>query len=82
MAHDLSEDQSDVLAELEGHKKHGEDLAQMFADHRAAVRERALVAITHYGVSIARASAAAGVDRRTLTTWLQVWNAEQKGRQK
>jgi O-methyltransferase involved in polyketide biosynthesis len=82
MSNDYSEDQQAILSELAGHKANGERLAQQFADHRAAVRERALTAVTHYGISVMRAAQEAGIDRRTLTTWLQVHNAENKGRRK
>jgi hypothetical protein len=82
MATYLSEDQQAILDELLEHKAHGDQLAEQFAAHRAAVRERALYAVTHYGLSVVRAATAAGIDRRTLTVWLQVWNAEQKAQKK
>jgi DNA-binding NtrC family response regulator len=82
MSNDYSEDQQAILAELAGHKATGERLAQQFADHRAAVRERALLAVTHYGISVFRAAQEAGIDRRTLTTWLQVHNAERRSSSK
>jgi len=82
MSRELTEDQAAIVEELEEFKANGDRLAQEFATHRAAVRERALYAVTHYGVSVVRAATAAGVDRRTLTVWLQVFNAEQKSQKK
>lgn len=69
-----------ALANLESLKQEGERLADLFKRHREDVRAEAIAAVTEQGVSVARTAASAGIDRRTLTVWLQVHNAEQKGR--
>lgn len=71
-----------MVDELEQLRTEGERLAKMFRQHREDLRAVALRAVTHYGVSVVRAATAGGMDRRTLTVWLQVFNAENKGREK
>jgi len=82
MAHELSEDQQEVLDELHELKGHARDLEEAFKAHRNELRERAIVAVTHYGLSVKKAAETAGIDRRTLTVWLQVHNADEKRRKK
>ena len=69
-----------TLANLESMKQEGERLADLFKRHRADLRAEAIHAVTEHGFSVLKAATAAGIDRRTLTVWLMVHNAEQKGR--
>lgn len=69
-----------ALANLESMKQEGERLADLFKRHRADLRAEAIGAVTEQGLSVLKVATAAGIDRRTLTVWLQVHNAEQKGR--
>jgi transposase-like protein len=55
-------------------------LADQFARHRGDLRAEAIHAVTVTGLSVKKVAETAGIDRRTLTVWLQVHNAEQKGR--
>lgn len=80
MAHELSEDQEEILGDLSELSTEALALQEQFASHRERVRERALTAVTHYGLSVQRVAATVGIDRRTLTVWLQVHNAEQRAR--
>lgn len=43
-------------------------------------RQIVLEAITEEGISVAKASEISGHNRATVTTWLQIHNAEKKGR--
>lgn len=63
-------------------KLEGERLADLFKRHREDLRNEAIHAVTVGGLSVLKVATLAGIDRRTLTVWLQVHNAEQKGRQK
>lgn len=49
---------------------------------RAQEKETLMRAITEEGLSVARAAQITGYDRRTITIWLRVFNAEQKFQQK
>lgn len=48
---------------------------------RAQEKETLLKAITEEGMSVATAALVTGYDRRTITVWLAVFNAEHKSRQ-
>lgn len=49
---------------------------------RAQEKETLLRAITEEGMSVATAAKVSGYDRRTITIWLAVFNAEHKSHQK
>lgn len=74
--------QAQILEELAEHKKRSEDLAELFKMHRQDLRAALICAVTECGLSVKKAAETAGMDRRTVTVWLQVHNAEQKGRRK
>jgi len=79
------EDEKAALATLENlaaMKLEAERLAEQFRIHREDLRAEAIHAVTVNGISVLRAATAAGIDRRTLTVWLQVHNAEQKALKK
>lgn len=75
-------DEAAALANLKSMKLEGENLADKFKRHREDLRNEAIHAVTVGGLSVLKVATNAGIDRRTLTVWLQVHNAEQKGRQK
>lgn len=49
---------------------------------RRQSRDLTLRLITEYGESINRASYLSGHHRNSVTLWLKIWNAEQKGAQR
>lgn len=75
-------DQEPILTELAQHKHESERLKKLYEIHRADLRASAIAAVTEYGISVVRAATECGIDRRTLTVWLQVHNAEQKALKK
>lgn len=50
-------------------------------DLRALSRKITLELITEHGISVAKAAKLSGHSRVTIKTWLDVLNAEEKGRQ-
>jgi len=51
-------------------------------DLRALSRKLTLELVTEQGVSVAKAARISGHTRQTIKIWLDVFNAEQKNRQK
>jgi hypothetical protein len=49
---------------------------------RAHSRKLTLELVTEHGISVAKASQLSGHTRQTIKIWLDVHNAEQKGRRK
>lgn len=80
MAHEFSEEQQEVLQELAPFKDEAAELEKQFQDHRARLRQAALRAHSHYGIPVLRIANIVGVDRRTISVWIEVARAYEKNR--
>lgn len=81
MAMKRKEPSEEAAASIRMYRERLAEIEEQWKFTRAAARANLIKVITEEGVSVATAALVSGNDRRTITVWLQIHNAEEKARE-